>query len=199
MSYRIGPIPQYLTIISCAVLRFPPRLVVRGCSCSQAATIEQALETHIAPSNGEIAGRSGMPAPLDGAAGSRQEHATSSEETERNDHLSRKFVLYLQTVSIVEALVESVPQIILQVRVGFFGGQLTQWVFVLSVSLSASCVLKAIGTFLWNYGDIRDVLASLQKQYVIRFLVQPAASRAPQDEGWGIATTAEARDISQTY
>lgn len=90
-------------------------------------------------------------------------------------------MLYLQTVSIVEALVESVPQIALQVRVGFFGGHLTRWVFVLSVPLSAFCVLKAIGTFLWKYSDIRDVLASLQKQYAISFTVLRTESPAPAE------------------
>ena len=131
---------------------------------------------------------------MNSAPGSQQVCDTSSEQTERHNRLSRRLQLYLQTVSIVEALVESVPQIALQVRVGFFGGELTQWVFILSVSISALCVLKAMATFLWSYADIRDVLKNLQKQYVIRFQVRSATSPAPQGEGWSIATAAEVRD-----
>lgn len=132
--------------------------------------------------------------PVGNAPGSQQVYATSQDEIERDNRLGRKLELYLQTVSIVEALVESVPQIALQVRVGFFGKELTQWVFILSVSISALCVLKAIATFLWNYSDIRDVLNSLQKHFVIRFKVLRADAPAPEGEGWSIAKGAEVKD-----
>lgn len=66
--------------------------------------------------------------------------------------------MLVKTVSIVEALFESVPQLCLQVRAGFVGEELNDWVFILTVSVSALCIVKAIVTFARHHEEIRKTL-----------------------------------------
>jgi len=73
--------------------------------------------------------------------------------------------LFLKTVSIVEALLESVPQLALQIRSRFYGEQeLEDWVFLTTFSVSIFCIVKAIVTFLQNRAGILETFLDLGKK-----------------------------------
>lgn len=107
----------------------------------------------------------------------------------------KKANLFLQTVSIVEAFLESVPQLALQVRAGVHGGELTEWVFVFSVSVSAFCIAKAIVVFVLNRRAIWETFQGLQGR-VVEFATVLATGPPPlgEDRKWKVATAAEVTD-----
>lgn len=73
--------------------------------------------------------------------------------------------LFLKTVSIVEALLESVPQLALQIRTRFYGEQeLEDWVFLTTFSVSVLCIVHAIVTFLQNRAGILETFLDLGKK-----------------------------------
>lgn len=107
----------------------------------------------------------------------------------------QKLKQYLQTASTNDAMLESVPQVVSQVREGFFwrgsdvrekrkGG--TQ--IVVSVSLSSFSVLNAREMLLFNRREILDVFRKLKK---LRswFLVNSTSSPAPRGEALARQTT----------
>jgi len=67
------------------------------------------------------------------------------------------------TVSIVEAAVESLPQLVLQIYVGIYVGDVDGWVFILSTLISAFSVVKAFALFLLNKKKLIPVLKELQR------------------------------------
>lgn len=94
--------------------------------------------------------------------------------------------LFLKTVSIVEAVFESLPQLILQVRAASHGKELSEWVFVFSVSVSGFCIGKAIVEFLLNREDIWEIFGNLQDR-VYRFKTLEASDPPPGGR-WKLAT-----------
>lgn len=76
-----------------------------------------------------------------------------------------RVLLFLKTVSIVEALLESAPQLALQIRTRFYGEQeLEDWVFLTTFSVSVLCIVHAIATFLQNRAGILETLLDLGKK-----------------------------------
>lgn len=130
----------------------------------------------------------------DNASSERSGASRNDEERRRAEYTRKRLNLYLHTVSIVEALFESTPQLALQVRVGFYGGELSDWVFYVSVAFSSLCILKAVVTFLMNQRDILDVLRDLGDTFVYEFRVLPTGVPPPEGEGWAVATAAQVRE-----
>eukprot|EP00903_Cladosiphon_okamuranus_P006019 g5937.t3 len=100
---------------------------------------------------------------VDGSAAAVADSGSSGGSGPAADaELRKRPELFLKTVSIAEALYESLPQLALQVRAGFYGDKLDGWVFILTFSVSALCIAKAIVTFVWNRGEIWATLFDLQ-------------------------------------
>ncbi len=72
------------------------------------------------------------------------------------------------TVSLVEALFESVPQLALQIYIGIYVGNVDGWVFILSTLISACSVVKALVFFALDRKKLIPVLKELQKAKGIR-------------------------------
>ncbi len=89
--------------------------------------------------------------------------------------------LFPQTAEIVEALLESTPQLALQVWRGH-AGELTEWVFVGSVSVSAFCITRAAARFVFNRREIRETFLALQGR-VAEFVTLPTSAPQP-GEPW---------------
>jgi len=120
-----------------------------------------------------------------------------ADDPERDDSSSGSdpvsaIATFHKTGAIVEALVESVPQLCLQVRAGFYGEELNDWVFILTFSVSAFCILKAIVTFALNYEKIWETFRDLQDEKVVRFLTLGAHETPPRGR-WSVATPEQVR------
>lgn len=68
------------------------------------------------------------------------------------------------TVSLVEAVFESVPQLALQIYIGVYVGDVDGWVFILSTLISACSVVKAFVFFVIDRKNLIPVLKELQKK-----------------------------------
>lgn len=101
--------------------------------------------------------------------------------------------LYIKTISIVEALSESVAQLILQIRVGYYGGELSDWVFYVSVTCSSVGILNAVFTFFMNYRELLNILTDVRDTFVQEFRVLPRGAPPPEGNGWAVATAAQIR------
>lgn len=129
-------------------------------------------------------------------AGSLAQDLTEAQDDYPNsdDERVETTELYLQTVSIVEAIFESIPQLILQIHVYYYSrdGKITEWLFFLTVCLSMVSALRAVATFLWNRKGIIQTLDDMQWLEVLDFAVRETGAEAPDpDEGWKVATAAE--------
>lgn len=100
----------------------------------------------------------------------------SDQASAGDDLLRKKMELFLQTVSIVEALLESLPQLALQVWAGAYGGNLTEWVFIFTVSVSSASIAKAIVVFFLNRKGIWETFRGLQGR-VVRFQTRDSSYR----------------------
>lgn len=130
---------------------------------------------------------------MEAGAPQNDQVAPNNDEVERERRFIKLALLYMQTVSLVEALCESFPQLVLQIRVGFFYGDLAEWVFFLAASLSLTSVLKAVGTFVWNFYSIVDVLETLKWVNVASFQVRETSNPLQAGDQWHEATPAEVR------
>lgn len=106
-----------------------------------------------------------------------------AEELRQKQKVRKKAEQFMKTVSIAEALFESLPQLALQVRTGFYGEELDEWVFITTFSLSLFCILKAVLTFFLNRKEIWETFVDLQEE---RAEVEEEGNRAEEVEDDGI-------------
>lgn len=103
--------------------------------------------------------------------------------------------VYQKTVFVVEAILESLPQIILQLRVHFYSNDtITPWVFFSTFSLSIFSLLKAVAVFVCHRDAILKALDVAQRFKVVAFAVTETGFGPPDpSQGWKVASSKEVR------
>lgn len=97
---------------------------------------------------------------------------------------------YLKSVQVIEALVESLPQLILSIWIFLFFGELKRVFFYITAGISIVSLVKALITFWSNRATILSVIQRLSTgTQVVAF--ECVLTGQPARNGWQLATAAQ--------